>query len=120
MFPAIRGVGRFESIGLPSPEFLAYFVASFEILCGILILLGLLTRFASLPLLIIMLVALVTTKIPIFLEDGLWVVLHAFRTDFAMTVDVSSLSLKVGVIGHWIKPCFNLEKEDSWPESFRS
>ena len=57
MYPAIRGAGRFESIGLPSPEFLGSFVGTFEILCGTLILLGFLTRFASIPLIIIMTVA---------------------------------------------------------------
>ncbi len=47
LFPALKGLGRFESIGLPSPEFLAAFVGVFEILCGLLVLLGLLTRFGS-------------------------------------------------------------------------
>ena len=41
LFPAIRGAGRFEKIGLPSPEFLGGFVGTFEILCGALILMGL-------------------------------------------------------------------------------
>ncbi len=53
LFPALRGVGRFENIGLPSPEFLAYFVGAFEIIGGILVLIGLFTRFGSLPLFII-------------------------------------------------------------------
>ena len=44
LFPVLRGAGRFEKIGLPSPEFLGGFVGTFEILCGTLILLGLLTR----------------------------------------------------------------------------
>jgi hypothetical protein len=44
LFPENRGVGRFENIGLPNPEFLAPFVATFEITCGTLILLGLFTR----------------------------------------------------------------------------
>lgn len=52
LFPALRGAGRFEKIGLPSPEFLGCFVATFEILCGVLILLGLLTRLVSIPLLV--------------------------------------------------------------------
>ena len=62
LFPAIRGAGRFEKIGLPSPEFLGAFVGTFEIVCGALILLGLLTRLASVPTLVIMLVAIATTK----------------------------------------------------------
>lgn len=49
LFPGIRGAGRFEKIGLPFPEFFGSFVGSFEIVCGALVLIGLLTRFASVP-----------------------------------------------------------------------
>jgi putative oxidoreductase len=84
IFPAILGAGRFEIIGLPSPEFLGPFVGSFEILCGTLVLLGLFTRFASIPLIIIMLVALFTTKLEILLNDGFWSMMHAARTDWSM------------------------------------
>src|SRR3990172_10135399 len=62
LFPAIRGAGRFEKIGLPSPEFLGSFVGTFEIACGALILIGLFTRLASIPLIVIMLVSISTTK----------------------------------------------------------
>ncbi len=54
LFPGQRGAGRFEKIGLPEPEFLGAFVGSLEILCGALVLLGLLTRLAAIPLLLIM------------------------------------------------------------------
>ncbi|HLW06774.1 MAG TPA: DoxX family protein [Marinilabiliaceae bacterium] len=84
LFPAIRGAGRFEAIGLPSPEFLGPFVGTFEIICGALILLGLLTRLASIPTLTIMLVAIVTTKIDIMTNNGFWEMMHASRTDWAM------------------------------------
>ena len=86
LFPELVGVGRFEKIGFTNPEFLAAFVATFEIVCGILVLLGLFTRLASIPLLIIMGTALVTTKIPILLNKGFWSMAHESRTDFAMTV----------------------------------
>jgi uncharacterized membrane protein YphA (DoxX/SURF4 family) len=49
LFPELRGAGRFAKIGFPSPEFLGDFVGFFEILCGALLLLGLLTRLASIP-----------------------------------------------------------------------
>ena len=65
LFPAARGVGRFIKIGLPAPEFLAYFVAVFEVACGLLILVGLLSRLAAIPMIINMLVAIAATKIPI-------------------------------------------------------
>ncbi|MBW8327536.1 MAG: DoxX family protein [Prolixibacteraceae bacterium] len=86
LFPELVGAGRFEKIGFTNPEFLAAFVATFEIVCGILVLLGLFTRLASIPLLIIMGTALVTTKIPILLNKGFWSMAHESRTDFAMTL----------------------------------
>jgi uncharacterized membrane protein YphA (DoxX/SURF4 family) len=84
LYPAVRGVGRFIKIGLPAPEFLGYFVASFEIVCGVLILIGLFTRYAALPLIIIMITAISSTKIPILLNEGFWEMAHAARTDWAM------------------------------------
>ncbi|MEE4176151.1 MAG: DoxX family protein [Bacteroides sp.] len=86
LFPAIRGAGRFEAIGLPNPEFLGYFVGTIEVLGGLLVLIGLLTRFASIPLLVIMSVALYTTKLPMFSLEGFWTMMHASRTDLAMTL----------------------------------
>ena len=61
LFPAEIGSGRFEKIGLPSPEILGPLIGSVEVLCGTLVLLGLLTRLAVLPLLSIMAVAIYTT-----------------------------------------------------------
>lgn len=84
LYPDTRGVGRFIKIGLPEPEFLANFVASFEIACGVLIILGLLTRLSVIPTIIIMLVAIGTTKLPMLGADGFWEMAHAARTDFAM------------------------------------
>ena len=43
LIPEQVGAGRFAKIGLPAPEFLAPFVGSFEIVCGALVLAGLLT-----------------------------------------------------------------------------
>lgn len=84
LFPALRGAGRFIKIGLPAPEFLSYFVASFEIVCGLLILIGLFSRYAAVPLVIIMLVALGSTKLPIMINDSFWAMAHAARTDWSM------------------------------------
>lgn len=99
LFPAIRGAGRFEKIGLPSPEFLGSFVGSFEILCGVLILLGLLTRLASIPLIVIMLVAFATTKSEVYLEKGFWELMHGSRTDWSMLLGSIFLLIKGG--GYW-------------------
>lgn len=84
LFPAVRGAVRFESIGLPAPELLAGVAGGFEIICGVLIILGFLTRFAGIPLVIIMLVALFTTKLEILHTEGFWSMMHAARTDWAM------------------------------------
>lgn len=99
LFPATRGAGRFMKIGLPAPDFLSYFVATFEVVCGALILVGVLTRFAAIPLIIIMLVAIGSTKIPILLDQGFWEMAHAARTDYAMLL--SSLFLLLCGGGKW-------------------
>jgi putative oxidoreductase len=84
LYPDQLGVGRFTRIGIPSPETLAPFVATIEIVCGTLLLLGLLTRLAAIPLIINMLVAIASTKIPILLNEGFWTSAHESRTDLAM------------------------------------
>ncbi len=99
LFPAIRGAGRFDKIGLPSPEFLGSFVGAFEIVCGIFILIGLLTRLAGIPTLIIMLVALATTKTEVFANNGFWAMMHGSRTDWAMLL--GSLFLMIQGGGEW-------------------
>ena len=86
LFPELVGAGRFEKIGFTNPEFLAAFVATFEIVCGVLMLIGFSVRVASIPLLIIMITAITTTKIPILVEKGFWQMAHDSRTDFAMTM----------------------------------
>ena len=84
LFPGDLGVGRFMKIGIPSPEIMAPFVGVCEILCGALLLIGLLTRFASLVLFINISVAIVTTKIPLLVSKGLWNFAHEARVDYAM------------------------------------
>lgn len=99
LFQDTRGAGRFEKIGLLSPEFLGYFVGSFEIICGSLVLLGLFTRLACIPLIIIMVTAILTTKTEILAEKGLWEMLHESRTDWAMLLGSIFLLIKGG--GMW-------------------
>jgi uncharacterized membrane protein YphA (DoxX/SURF4 family) len=84
LFPAEVGAGRFEKIGIPSPEVVAPLVGCFEIACGTLVLLGLVTRLAVIPLIVIMLTAIATTKIPILLNEGFWKMAHEARTDWSM------------------------------------
>jgi putative oxidoreductase len=84
LFPAQLGVGRFEKIGIPAPHFMAPFVGTVEIICGTLLLVGLFTRLAAIPLLGVILVAIATTKIPMLAKSGVWAMLHEARTDFSM------------------------------------
>jgi uncharacterized membrane protein YphA (DoxX/SURF4 family) len=99
LFPADIGAGRFAKIGLPSPEILGPFVGGTEILCGTLVLLGFLTRLAAIPLIIIMLTAVATTKIPILIEGGFWKMAHESRTDFSMLL--CSIFLFINGAGRW-------------------
>ncbi|SKB64934.1 Uncharacterized membrane protein YphA, DoxX/SURF4 family [Parapedobacter luteus] len=99
MFAEQLGVGRFAKIGLPGPEFLGPFVGSCEMICGALVLLGLLTRFAAIPLLCIMLVAMATTKANILVGEGFWAMMHASRTDWAMLLGSLFLLIRGG--GRW-------------------
>lgn len=84
LFPAELGVGRFIEIGISYPEMTAPFVGGVEIVCGGLLLFGLLTRMATIPLLLDMAVAIATTKIPLLLKEGFWKMAHEARVDYAM------------------------------------
>lgn len=99
LFPEELGSGRFTKIGLPQPELLGPFVGSFEIICGVLVLFGLLTRLAAIPLSTIMIVALATTKAKLLTESGFWSMLHHSRTDWSMFL--GSIFLMVKGSGNW-------------------
>jgi putative oxidoreductase len=92
---ANQGVGRFTRIGIPFPLQSATFVASFEMIGGLLLIAGLFTRFIAAPFIFQMLVAVLTTKVALFLgtsplplppappQYGIWAVLHEIRSDYA-------------------------------------
>ena len=95
--PQELGVGRFANIGIPSPQLMAPFVGGVEIVCGALVIVGLVTRLACIPLLIDIVVAILSTKVPIVLGHAYWrfslpnlkhygilSMLHEARTDFSM------------------------------------
>ncbi len=84
IFPDALGVGRFTKIGIPFPTVTASFVGVVEIVCGAFVLVGLFTRLAALPLVVDMLVAIATTKVPILIKSGFWAAAHEARTDIAM------------------------------------
>ena len=99
LFPAALGAGRFTTIGIPAPQIMAPFVGVVEIVCGLLVILGLVTRLAAVPLLIDILVAIATTKVPMLLKSGFWAAAHEARTDYCMLLGLTFL-LAVGG-GRW-------------------
>jgi putative oxidoreductase len=102
-----QGVGRFTKIGIPAPHATAVFVGVLEILGGILLLSGLLTRLIAIPFVIEMLVAIASTKIALYLgtsplplppalpKVGIWAVLHEVRSEYAQMMSV----LFLGIVG---------------------
>jgi putative oxidoreductase len=112
MFSDILGAGRFLRIGIPYPDVMGPFVSVVEIVCGALIILGLFTRLAAIPLIVIMIVAIVSTKIPILLGHdfwifhvakfpryGFWSMAHEARADFCMLLGALYLLIEGG--GKW-------------------
>ena len=91
LFPATLGVGRFIMIGIPYAHFTAPFVGTVEIICGMLLMIGLITRFAAIPLLIDIAVAIAATKVPILLHQGFWPAMHEGRTDFCMALGLIAI-----------------------------
>ena len=110
LFPAVMGTGRFARIGIPAPEVMGPFVGGVEIACGALLVLGLLTRLATVPLLVDITVAILSTKLPILLGHGygpfalpnrygFWSMASEARTDYAMLTGLLFLLIVGG--GPW-------------------
>lgn len=99
LYPDVLGVGRFIKIGIPAPEIMAPFVGVVEIVCGALVLAGLLTQLASLLLFIDIFVAISTTKIPMLFEKGFWAAVHESRVDWSMLL--GTLVLILAGAGRW-------------------
>jgi putative oxidoreductase len=99
LFPNELGVGRFLKIGIPAPQIMAPFVGVVEIVCGILIIFGLLTRLAAILLTANMIVAIASTKIPILLKSGFWAMAHEARADYSMLL--GSIFLLIVGAGAW-------------------
>ena len=112
LYPTELAAGRFAKIGIPAPQIMGPFVGACELVCGALLIIGLLTRLAAIVLLIDISVAIVSTKIPVLLGHGFWSfslmklprygfwsMMHEARTDFSMWLGLLFL-LSVGA-GKW-------------------
>ncbi len=84
LFPAALGAGRFAKIGIPMSQVMGPFVGSVEVLCGALLIVGLLTRLAAIPLVGVISVAIASTKVPMYFKTGFWNTMHEGRTDLCM------------------------------------
>ena len=112
ILPDALGAGRFAKIGIPWPDLTGPFVGIVEIVCGLLILAGFLARFAAVPLIVVMVVAILSTKVPILLGHD-WLIFrmreldrygflsmtHETRTDFAMMME--AIFILLAGAGRW-------------------
>jgi uncharacterized membrane protein YphA (DoxX/SURF4 family) len=106
-----QGVGRFTKLGIPFPHFTAAFIGYLEIVGGLLLITGLLTRAIAIPFIGEMIVAVLSTKISLYLgtsplplppalpQVGFWAVLHEIRSDYAQILTV--IFLLVNGPGKW-------------------
>src|SRR4030095_6343440 len=106
-----QGVGRFTKLGMPFPHLTADFVGCLEIVGGFLLLSGLMTRLIAIPFIIEMIVAILSTKISLYLgtsplrwppsppQVGMWAVLHEVRSEYAQLL--TSAFLLINGPGKW-------------------
>ncbi len=110
VYPGELGWGRFAHIGLPYPHALAPFVGAMEIAAGGALILNLYAGDAALLLLIVILTAIFTTKVPILLRHplgrftppklehyGLLSFIHEARTDLCMLFGLVAVLLDSGM-----------------------
>jgi uncharacterized membrane protein YphA (DoxX/SURF4 family) len=108
---ANQGVGRFTKLGIPYPQITATGIGWLEIIGGLLLMSGLLTRLIAVPFIAEMIVAILTTKISLFLgtsplplppalpKVGIWAVLHETRSDYAQIM--TTIFLLINGPGKW-------------------
>ncbi len=120
-----QGVGRFTKIGIPAPEVTATFVGGLEIVGGILLIAGLFTRAIAIPFIIEMVVAILTTKVSLYVgrsplplppalpKVGFWAVMHETRSDYAQIL--TSIFLLIVGPGPWSLDAFLQRHRPSAP-----
>ncbi|TGK05621.1 DoxX family protein [Leptospira langatensis] len=92
---ANQGIGRFTKLGFSQPDLVANLIGGLEILGGLMLIAGILTRPLSFIFMIQMLVAMYMTKVPLFFGTsplpppqappivGIWAVLHEIRSEYS-------------------------------------
>ena len=118
---ANQGIGRFTKLGMPLPHFTADFVACLEIVGGLLVLSGWLTRLIAVPFIFEMIVAILSTKLSLYLgtsplplpaappKVGMWAVLHEVRSEYAQLLTV--VFLMINGPGRWsLDALFNKQR----------
>jgi putative oxidoreductase len=125
-----QGVGRFTKLGMPFPHFTAGFVGWLEIVGGLLLLSGLMTRLIAIPFIVEMIVAILSTKISLYLgtyplplppappQVGMWAVLHEVRSEYAQLL--TSAFLMVNGPGKWSLDALLLKDRKLSPATERS
>src|SRR6266496_3505229 len=120
---ANQGIGRFTKLGMPLPHFTADFVACLEIVGGLLLLSGLMTRLIAIPFIVEMIVAILSTKISLYLgtsplplpaappKVGMWAVLHEVRSEYAQML--TAVFLMINGPGRWSLDALRRKKEES-------
>jgi uncharacterized membrane protein YphA (DoxX/SURF4 family) len=120
---ANQGVGRFTKLGMPSPHLTADFVGGLEIVGGLMLLSGLATRLIAIPFIIEMIVAMLSTKISLYLgtsplplppappQVGIWAVLHEIRSEYAQLL--TTAFLMINGPGRWSLDALLLRKRNS-------
>ncbi|TVR30452.1 MAG: DoxX family protein [Balneolaceae bacterium] len=83
-YPELRETGFFQNFEIMSAGTIATIIASLEVICGLMIMAGLFTRVAAIPLLLIISFTVIVGKFPIISEEGFWLMAHISRIDFAM------------------------------------
>jgi putative oxidoreductase len=119
---ANQGIGRFTKLGMPIPHFTANFIGSLEIVGGLLLLTGLMTRLIAIPFIIEMIVAILSTKIALYLgtsplplppsppQIGIWAVLHEVRSEYAQLLTTAFLLINGS--GKWSLDALLLRKQE--------
>jgi uncharacterized membrane protein YphA (DoxX/SURF4 family) len=117
-----QGIGRFTKLGMPFPHFTANFIGGLEIIGGLLLLTGLMTRLIAVPFIIEMIVAILSTKIALYLgtsplplppsppQFGLWAVLHEVRSEYAQLL--TTIFLLINGSGQWSLDALLLRKKE--------